>query len=125
MKKEIILNEMLKEPLYQSFEDFSVYRNDAVDAVNYVINNNGNIKPRQEYKIENTNKSLFNIYTISSNIFIHHQTDIGSFELNKIGEWVHTDITGATLGCNHEWKEYVGFTQKYNYCIKCDEKNYT
>ena len=24
--------------------------------------------------------------------------------------------------CNHEWKEYEGITQKYNYCVKCDIK---
>ncbi len=24
--------------------------------------------------------------------------------------------------CSHDWKEYVGFTQKYDYCTKCDEK---
>lgn len=24
--------------------------------------------------------------------------------------------------CYHEYKEYVGLTQQYHYCIKCDEK---
>lgn len=26
--------------------------------------------------------------------------------------------------CQHEMKEYLGFTAKYNYCIKCDHKEY-
>lgn len=26
------------------------------------------------------------------------------------------------LDCHHEWKEYIGFTQRYNYCVKCDKK---
>lgn len=25
-------------------------------------------------------------------------------------------------GCQHQFKEYVGFTSRYNYCVKCDEK---
>lgn len=24
--------------------------------------------------------------------------------------------------CGHEWKQYVGFTDVYEYCVKCDEK---
>lgn len=24
--------------------------------------------------------------------------------------------------CSHEWKQYVGFTQRYEYCGKCDAK---
>lgn len=26
--------------------------------------------------------------------------------------------------CNHDLKEYIGLTQRYNYCTKCDEKFY-
>lgn len=25
--------------------------------------------------------------------------------------------------CNHEWKEYIGFTDKFSYCVKCDERS--
>jgi hypothetical protein len=24
---------------------------------------------------------------------------------------------------NHEWKEYVGFTEVYRYCVRCDKKD--
>lgn len=24
--------------------------------------------------------------------------------------------------CWHEWKKYIGFTEKYEFCIKCEEK---
>lgn len=24
--------------------------------------------------------------------------------------------------CEHNWKNYVGFTESFTYCIKCDEK---
>ena len=25
--------------------------------------------------------------------------------------------------CKHEWKEYIGFTDKYWYCDNCDKKS--
>lgn len=27
------------------------------------------------------------------------------------------------LSCEHEWKEYNGFSERYKYCSKCDEKD--
>jgi hypothetical protein len=29
------------------------------------------------------------------------------------------------LGCFHEWREYTGFTESYQYCAKCDKKQGT
>ena len=28
------------------------------------------------------------------------------------------------IECNHEYKKYQGFTQTYDYCVKCDRKVY-
>lgn len=25
-------------------------------------------------------------------------------------------------GCQHQFNEYIGFTDRYNYCTRCDEK---
>lgn len=25
-------------------------------------------------------------------------------------------------GCKHEWKDYIGMTDAFKYCVKCDEK---
>ena len=25
--------------------------------------------------------------------------------------------------CNHNWAEYIGFTERYDYCTKCDLKD--
>jgi hypothetical protein len=25
-------------------------------------------------------------------------------------------------GCSHDWKNYLGFTESYEYCAKCNEK---
>lgn len=39
-------------------------------------------------------------------------------------EWLlkfWTDNTSAP-GCQHEWKLYDGFTNRFEYCSKCDEK---
>ena len=33
-----------------------------------------------------------------------------------------TDFASIKLTCDHEWKEYRGFTENYSYCKKCDEK---
>lgn len=30
--------------------------------------------------------------------------------------------TDGHTGCNHNWKQYVGFTESYRYCTKCTEK---
>jgi hypothetical protein len=33
-------------------------------------------------------------------------------------------ISGTeSVNCNHEWIPYEGFTQRYNYCKKCDIKD--
>jgi hypothetical protein len=28
----------------------------------------------------------------------------------------------ASQGCNHDFKQYNGFTESYRYCTKCDQK---
>lgn len=32
------------------------------------------------------------------------------------------DFSKVRLSCDHEWKDYKGFTENYSYCKKCDEK---
>jgi hypothetical protein len=41
------------------------------------------------------------------------------------GMWT-ADYTSDILqieGCFHEWKLYEGFTDRFHYCVKCDEKD--
>lgn len=33
-----------------------------------------------------------------------------------------TLATDPVAECNHEWRHYVGFTEVYDYCVKCDKK---
>jgi len=36
--------------------------------------------------------------------------------------WVDDDSLPANSICSHSFKEYVGFSEKYKYCVKCDHK---
>jgi hypothetical protein len=38
------------------------------------------------------------------------------------GQW--STVRAEENGCKHESAEYVGFTQRYAYCKKCDAKDY-
>jgi hypothetical protein len=57
-----------------------------------------------------------------SNNFLKYYVDNSS-----IDDWESVllwDSEGNTnKHCFHEWKEYVGFTDKYDYCLKCDAKS--
>jgi len=35
---------------------------------------------------------------------------------------LYQDDDMDTPHCNHTWKEYLGFTDHYWFCIKCDKK---
>lgn len=49
------------------------------------------------------------------------QIDIGEFYMNDVGEWLNIK---KIPNCSHEFKHYVGLTQEYEYCVKCDEKKH-
>lgn len=46
----------------------------------------------------------------------------------KNGNWIYDDsgyFDGAPTApppCYHVYKEYIGFTDRYMYCVHCDEK---
>lgn len=37
----------------------------------------------------------------------------------------NTNITLPKTVCFHDWKDYIGFTERYKYCSKCDQKDKT
>lgn len=45
-------------------------------------------------------------------------------DVNKIFQYAILKMyEGVTkVECAHDWKEYIGFTERYNYCTKCDTK---
>lgn len=42
-----------------------------------------------------------------------------SMILYKKYEWIDSEPFNT---CNHKYEQYIGFTQAYNYCTKCDQK---
>lgn len=70
-------------------------------------------------------------------VFVKHAPESGS---PVIGSWHYIDGTysNGSLGgydivcfldekpsiCKHEWKDYLGLSESFKYCIKCDEKKY-
>ncbi|HEY5235058.1 MAG TPA: hypothetical protein VIJ14_02670 [Rhabdochlamydiaceae bacterium] len=58
-----------------------------------------------------------------------------TFSINPISgdwDWQEDNVKDLSMdalspkierrGCSHSWKTYEGFTQKYDYCVHCDEK---
>ena len=46
---------------------------------------------------------------------------VSDFSTIKI-PWEGETLTEKSTNCFHEWVEYVGFTNKFTYCVKCDKK---
>lgn len=52
-----------------------------------------------------------------------HQVSYSFSELENLFEPYSDDLTEKTEKCwLHDWSLYVGITQKYEYCTKCDLK---
>lgn len=45
-------------------------------------------------------------------------------QIMKFGFYIG-DLELSSKRCNHEFKEYHGFTESYRYCTKCDHKETT
>ena len=45
-------------------------------------------------------------------------------DVNKIFQYAILKMYEGVIEikCSHDWKEYIGFTERYNYCTKCDTK---
>jgi hypothetical protein len=38
--------------------------------------------------------------------------------------WSSEKIPTISSFCAHDWKQYVGLTEVYKFCVKCDEKDF-
>lgn len=71
-----------------------------------------------------SNKQLIKFFTIDDNKKI-----IQMSEYNWTDEWFNVNIIPSSTDdkknklCLHDWKEYIGFTERYWYCEKCDAKS--
>lgn len=45
---------------------------------------------------------------------------MGTFEQTREAFWKREQE--KNMSCEHEFKEYVGFTDRYDYCVKCDHR---
>lgn len=57
-------------------------------------------------------------YPATLGIFI--KSELEHAIVKGIFEWLNK--TTDSSDCNHDFKQYLGFTQSYKYCIKCDHK---
>lgn len=67
------------------------------------------------------------IKEVADEVISFHLVNDSSFVVNLTHrdffdkmDWCY--ITIIIKECQHEYKLYQGFTQSYNYCIKCDHK---
>lgn len=70
-------------------------------------------------------------FTTMGNFPVSYHLKPYQTEINRVAEKISAEICkeipkeswdGPVPSCIHEWKNYVGLTQRYNYCIKCDQK---
>lgn len=59
---------------------------------------------------------------ISDNLTFYFTVDLGTLSAHFKSFENGSESVPATLICNHTWKNYEGFTERYQYCEKCDEK---
>jgi len=64
---------------------------------------------------------------------LQYDISIGQYQVEYVGddglktrEWTDGGGWWSNIAhCWHNWKEYIGFTERYYYCTKCDEKKGT
>jgi hypothetical protein len=88
------------------------------------------IREQWEYQMNTKVKGTYKPMKDKTNEMDEYGQHMFEFNLTDyIGELYDLDVGSVasdrdTLDgvCTHEWKEYEGITQRYNYCIKCDIK---
>jgi hypothetical protein len=54
-------------------------------------------------------------------VFTYNFYDFVKKDNNSTTQLMTTDDVNE-IKCSHDWKEYIGFTERYKYCTKCDNK---
>ena len=59
-------------------------------------------------------------------IFSYHKADVAMWnwesEAPKLPPGLHNALIKSNMICSHEWKNYVGLMESFEFCAKCDEK---
>jgi hypothetical protein len=108
---EQISNEI--EKLWDQTQNFTVYQCVKVALTDYFIRHNSGQAlppppPKSAYR--KVHLDLNHGLDLRGNDFIPGTT-------NRYGQ--------TSEKCFHAWEEYVGLTQRYNYCTNCNEKQAT
>jgi hypothetical protein len=64
-----------------------------------------------------SSKALMDMTRVEFDKFMNEHEVSYDFYLNGYTYWK------KQTKCNHEWVEYIGFTERYDYCKKCDLKD--
>lgn len=77
------------------------------------------------YEVEYTGKT--SILYEGSDYWVQKHIDYNYTELRFVAGLEGTKIkiyyeVKGQYGCKHEYKMYFGFTEMYEYCVKCDDK---
>lgn len=56
-------------------------------------------------------------------LYLNENTLYGKQDNGVIDGHIFYDLGEISDGCRHEWKKYVGFTEIYDFCCKCNEKS--
>lgn len=75
-------------------------------------------------------KAIHDTYTIpkSGHYVIGSRTQVFEGSKNPVefslpeGFVLRWDYESDDSSCKHNWKNYLGFTESFKYCTKCDEK---
>lgn len=75
--------------------------------------------------IIDTDRNYNAIYPKDIIDFFQNDGDVKEQDLEKLQDQLDrlfADLDDNSQGCNHSYKHYVGLTEVYDYCIKCDHK---
>lgn len=86
---------------------------------------------KEIWKLSSFKPGVIDLYTIDSVVSDDHPIQLTlevtnddlqiEFATGRF-EWVTTDSIELKEQCRHNYKKYIGFTETYMYCDKCNEK---
>lgn len=75
-------------------------------------------------KVEDEDSALYHLgnefYQLHIRSFVY-AGDI-TFIREMANQFNKTNLIDRLVGCNHKWQQYVGFTDVYKFCQKCNVK---
>lgn len=125
----IVLNTKTKHEHDEEWVEYSLDESKALDLTSDYFKDN-NLKSMQEeinklYSNIHTSMSIMGEPKIFNDDYICYSISNDQNLINKIKDksgQINVPMLEIGTTCEHESKHYVGFTQEYNYCTKCNIK---